>query len=127
VKNVIPPSRLTQAVSIMLNKYTPQPNTMDMGSMTMMGQPTAVGAGNDANNYLDERKRRMYNDQGTARVDHKIWYFSATQRHMRMASCRKVCRALATITTISRKTAFWPRTTSSRRIWSTWHREPFRA
>ncbi len=31
VKNVIPPSRLTQAASIMLNKYTPQPNTMDMG------------------------------------------------------------------------------------------------
>jgi hypothetical protein len=69
VKNVIPPSRLTQAASIMLNKYTPQPNTMDMGSMTMMGQPTVVGAGNDANNYLDTRKQRMYNDQGTARVD----------------------------------------------------------
>jgi Carboxypeptidase regulatory-like domain len=72
VKNVIPPSRLTQAASIMLNKYTPQPNTMDMGSMTMMGQPTVVGAGNDANNYLDTRKQRMYNDQGTARVDHNF-------------------------------------------------------
>ena len=66
VKNVIPPSRLTQAASIMLNKYTPLPNTMDMGSMTMMGQPTVVGAGNDANNYLDLRKQRMTNDQGTA-------------------------------------------------------------
>src|SRR5579863_3337284 len=54
----------------MLNKYTPQPNTMNMGSMTMMGQPTVVGAGNDANNYLDARKMRMFNDQGTARVDH---------------------------------------------------------
>ena len=53
VLNVIPPSRLTHAASIMLNKYTPQPNTMDMGGMTMMGQPTVVGAGNDANNYLD--------------------------------------------------------------------------
>jgi hypothetical protein len=67
--NVIPPDRLTQAASIMLNKYTPQPNTMDMGGMTMMGQPTVVGAGNDANNYLDARKQRMNNDQGTVRID----------------------------------------------------------
>jgi hypothetical protein len=72
MKNVIPPGRLTQAASIMLNKYTPQPNTMDMGSMTMMGQPTVVGAGNDANNYLDGRKERMTNDQGTFRVDHSF-------------------------------------------------------
>ena len=56
----------------MLNKYTPQPNTMDMGGMTMMGQPTVVGAGNDANNYLDARKERMFNDQGTFRVDHNF-------------------------------------------------------
>jgi hypothetical protein len=70
--NVIPPNRLTQAASIMLAKYTPQPNTMDMGSMTMMGQPTVVGAGNDANNYLDMRKMRMNNDQGTVRVDHNF-------------------------------------------------------
>ena len=70
--NVIPPGRLTRAASIMLNKYTPQPNTMDMGSMTMMGQPTVVGAGNDANNYLDSRKQRMTNDQGTVRVDHSF-------------------------------------------------------
>jgi hypothetical protein len=72
VKNVIPPSRLTQAASIMLNKYTPLPNTMDMGSSTMMGQPTVVGAGNDANNYLDLRKQRMTNNQGTVRVDHNF-------------------------------------------------------
>jgi len=72
VLNVIPPTRLTQAASIMLNKYTPQPNTMDMGSMTMMGQPTVVGAGNDANNYLDTRKERMTDDQGTVRVDHSF-------------------------------------------------------
>jgi hypothetical protein len=72
VLNVIPPSRLTQAASIMLNKYTPQPNTMDMGGMTMMGQPTVVGAGNDANNYLDMRKQRMNNDQGTVRLDHSF-------------------------------------------------------
>ena len=69
-KNVIPPSRIGHAASVMLNKYTPQPNTMDMGSMTMMGQPTVVGAGNDANNYLDQRKQRMNNDQGTVRIDH---------------------------------------------------------
>jgi len=72
VLNVIPPGRLTQAASIMLNKYTPQPNTMDMGSMTMMGQPTVIGAGNDANNYLDLRKQRMNNDQGTVRIDHNF-------------------------------------------------------
>ena len=72
VKNVIPPSRLTKAASIMLNKYTPQPNTMDMGGMTMMGQPTVIGAGNDANNYLDARKQRMNNDQGTVRIDHSF-------------------------------------------------------
>ncbi|HWT66529.1 MAG TPA: carboxypeptidase regulatory-like domain-containing protein [Terracidiphilus sp.] len=70
VANVIPPNRLTQAASIMLNKYTPQPNAMDMGGMTMMGQPTVVGAGNDANNYMDQRKEHMTDDQGTARVDH---------------------------------------------------------
>ena len=72
VLNVIPPDRLTQAASVMLNQYTPQPNTMDMGSMTMMGQPTVIGAGNDANNYLDTRKERMTNDQGTIRVDHNF-------------------------------------------------------
>lgn len=70
--NVIPPGRLTQAASIMLNQYTPQPNTMDMGGMTMMGQPTVVGAGNDANNYMDMRKERMTNDQGTIRIDHNF-------------------------------------------------------
>ncbi|HEY2467385.1 MAG TPA: carboxypeptidase regulatory-like domain-containing protein [Terracidiphilus sp.] len=72
VKNVIPPDRLTNAATIMLNQYTPLPNTMDMGSMTMMGQPTVVGAGNDANNYLDLRKQRMNQDQGTVRVDHNF-------------------------------------------------------
>lgn len=72
VLNVIPPSRISQAASIMLNKYTPQPNTMNMGGMNMMGQPTVVGAGNDANNYLDSRKMHMFNDQGTFRVDHSF-------------------------------------------------------
>lgn len=72
VLNVIPPSRLTQAASIMLNKYTPLPNTMGMGGMTMMGQPTVIGAGNDANNYLDARNEHMTDDQGTARIDHSF-------------------------------------------------------
>jgi len=70
--NVIPPSELTQAASIMLNKYTPQSNTMNMGSMTMMGQPTVIGAGNDANNFLDTRKEHMTDDQGTVRADHSF-------------------------------------------------------
>jgi hypothetical protein len=74
VKNVIPPARLvqSQAATIMLTKYTPQPNTMNMGSMTMMGQPTVIGAGNDANNYLDTRNEHMTDDQGTSRVDHSF-------------------------------------------------------
>jgi hypothetical protein len=72
VLNVIPPSRISQVANIMLNKYTPLPNTMDMGGMNMMGQPTVVGAGNDANNYLDARKERMTNDQGTFRIDHSF-------------------------------------------------------
>ena len=72
VLNVIPPQRLTQAASIMLNKYTPQPNTMNMGGSTMMGQPTVIGAGNDANNYLDTRNEHMTDDQGTVRVDHSF-------------------------------------------------------
>ena len=72
VLNVIPPGRLTHAASTMLNMYTPQPNTMDMGSMTMMGQPTVIGAGNDANNYLDTRKEQMTDDQGTVRIDHSF-------------------------------------------------------
>src|ERR1035438_7523406 len=56
----------------MLNKYTPLPNTMNMGSSTMMGQPTVIGAGNDANNYLDTRKERMTDNQGSVRVDHSF-------------------------------------------------------
>jgi hypothetical protein len=72
VLNVIPPDRLAMAPSIMLNKYTPRSNTMNMGGSTMMGQPTVVGAGNDANNFLDARKERMFNDQGSFRVDHNF-------------------------------------------------------
>jgi hypothetical protein len=72
VLNVIPPNRLTKAASIMLNQYTPLPNTMNMGGMTIMGQPTVIGAGNDANNYLDTRKEHMTDDQGTARIDHSF-------------------------------------------------------
>ena len=72
VANVIPPGRLTKAASIMLNKYTPRPNTSNMGASTMMGTPTVIGAGNDANNYLDMRKEQMTDDQGTARIDHSF-------------------------------------------------------
>jgi Carboxypeptidase regulatory-like domain len=72
VLNVIPPDRLTHAASTMLNKYIVRPNTMDMGGMTMMGQPTVIGAGNDANNYMDMRNEREFDDQGTVRVDHNF-------------------------------------------------------
>jgi Carboxypeptidase regulatory-like domain/TonB-dependent Receptor Plug Domain len=69
--NVIPPSELNSASSIMLKQYVPQPNQMSgMMGMNMNGQPTVVGAGNDSNNYLDLRNELHYTDQGTVRVDH---------------------------------------------------------
>jgi hypothetical protein len=47
--------------------------SLGMGSgMTMMGQPTVVGSGNDANNYLDVRNEVHYTDQGTIRLDHQF-------------------------------------------------------
>jgi hypothetical protein len=67
--NQIPASLLNRAASIMLSQYVPRPNTMDMGSMIMDGVPSVVGAGNDSNNYLDQRNGRNVNDQGTLRVD----------------------------------------------------------
>jgi hypothetical protein len=72
--NVIPASRISPVAATMLMKYTPMP-TMSMGGMggsTMMGQPTVVGSGNDANNYLDVRNEIHYTDQGTARVDRQF-------------------------------------------------------
>ncbi|HEX3436024.1 MAG TPA: carboxypeptidase regulatory-like domain-containing protein [Pseudacidobacterium sp.] len=74
VMNVIPPDRISHVATVMLGNYVPRPNiAMGMGgtgSMTMMGQPTVVGAGNDANNYLDVRNQVMSTDQGTLRFDH---------------------------------------------------------
>ena len=72
--NVIPASRLSAVAVKMLTTYTPQPNLMmgTVGGMTMMGQPTVVGSGNDSNNYLDVRNEIHYTDQGTARVDHQF-------------------------------------------------------
>ncbi len=107
VLNVIPPGRISQAASIMLNKYTPQPNTMDMGGMTMMGQPTVVGAGNDANNYLDARKERMFNDQGTVRIDHNFAngdtrLLPLLGRRRAWLHPRRACPASASITTTFR-------------------------
>jgi hypothetical protein len=69
--NVIPPNELNSASLTMLRKYVPQPNQMGgMMGMTMNGQPTVVGAGNDSNNYLDLRNELHSTDQGTLRVDH---------------------------------------------------------
>jgi hypothetical protein len=72
--NVIPASRLSPVAVTMLTQYTPQPNLMMGmgGGMTMMGQPTVVGSGNDSNNYLDVRNELHYTDQGTVRVDHQF-------------------------------------------------------
>jgi len=68
--NVIPPDELNSASSIMLQKYVPRPNQMSGMGMTMNGQPGVVGAGNDANNYLDLRNELHDTEQGTLRVDH---------------------------------------------------------
>ena len=69
--NVIPPNELNSASKLMLQDYVPQPNQMSgMMGMTMNGQPTVIGAGNDSNNYLDLRNELHYTDQGTLRVDH---------------------------------------------------------
>jgi len=68
--NVIPPSRLNSASSIMMQKYIPRPNQMSGMGMTMNGQPTVVGAGNDSSNYLDLRNELHNTDQGTLRIDH---------------------------------------------------------
>jgi hypothetical protein len=72
--NKIPTSRLSPVAVAMLTKYAPQPNLMrGMGSvMTMMGQPTVVGSGNDSNNYLDVRNELHYTDQGTLRIDQQF-------------------------------------------------------
>jgi hypothetical protein len=67
--NQIPQSLLNPAAAVMLGKYVPRPNTMDMGGMFMDGIPSVVGAGNDANNFLDQRNDRNFTDQGTLRVD----------------------------------------------------------
>lgn len=65
---------MNQVAATMLTQYTPMPGMMmdGMGGMTMMGQPTVVGAGNDSNNYLDVRNEIHDMDQGTARVDHQF-------------------------------------------------------
>ncbi len=72
--NKIPLDRMNSVAVTMLKQYTPQPNLMmGMGmGMTMMGQPTVVGSGNDSNNYLDVRNEVHYTDQGTVRVDHQF-------------------------------------------------------
>ncbi len=71
--NKIPVERFSPVALAMLTKYTPQPNVMmGMGGMTMMGQPTVVGAGNDSNNYLDVRNEVHENDQGSVRLDHQF-------------------------------------------------------
>jgi hypothetical protein len=67
--NQIPASLLNPAAFKMLNNYVPQPNTMDMGAMIMDGVPSVIGAGNDSNNYLDQRNERQIGVQGTLRVD----------------------------------------------------------
>ena len=66
--NRIPANLLSRAATGML-KYVPRPNTDDMGGMTMDGQPTVIGAGKDANNYIDQRNERLSTNQGTLRID----------------------------------------------------------
>lgn len=67
--NAIPSTLMNQAAFTMLNKYVPRPNAMDMGAMITDGVPSVVGAGNDSNNFMDQRNQRNLTDQGTLRVD----------------------------------------------------------
>ena len=67
--NQIPRDLLNPAASMMLGKYVPRPNTRDVGAMIVDGVPSVVGAGNDSNNYLDQRNERIFNGQGTLRID----------------------------------------------------------
>jgi hypothetical protein len=66
--NRIPQNLLSRAATSML-RYVPHPNSENMGGMVMDGQPSVVGAGNDANNYVNQRNARHSNNQGTMRVD----------------------------------------------------------
>jgi Carboxypeptidase regulatory-like domain len=68
--NRIPASLISPVAAMLLSRYVPHPNLDGMGmGMTMLGQPTVVGAGLDSNNYLDQRNERHFTDQGTLRVD----------------------------------------------------------
>ena len=69
--NRVPANLISSVASIMLNKYVPRPNMVgDVGmGMTMMGVPQVVGAGLDANNYLDVRNAHHDQNQGTIRID----------------------------------------------------------
>ncbi|HEY3443697.1 MAG TPA: carboxypeptidase regulatory-like domain-containing protein [Paludibaculum sp.] len=67
--NVIPVNMLSPAATTMLNQYVPRPNAMDMGAMIMDGVPSVVGAGNDSNNFLDQRNLSSITGQGTLRID----------------------------------------------------------
>jgi hypothetical protein len=118
--NVIPQDRINAAAQTMLNKYVPRPNLMmNMGGMTMMGQPTVVGSGNDSNNYLDVRNEIHYTDQGTSRVitilARRTLRSSATVWAPSADSCLKTCPVSATAMTTWRSRGCWAGTTSSRR------------
>lgn len=65
----IPAPLFNQPAQIMLKNYVPRPNTADMGATIMNGVPSVVGAGNDSNNFLDQRNEQHSTDQGTFRVD----------------------------------------------------------
>ena len=74
--NIIPSNLINPATALFLEKYMPRPN-MEMGmnsceGMTMMGQPTLVGAGVDCNNYTDTRNARHKTNQATIRIDHTL-------------------------------------------------------
>ena len=68
-ENVIPESMINKAAGIMLSKYVPRPNSSGGMAMSMMGAPVLVGAGQDSNNFLDNRSQRLTNDQGSVRID----------------------------------------------------------
>ena len=120
VLNVIPPDRLTQAASIMLNKYTPAAQHHGHGQHDDDGPADGYGRGQRRQQLPGLRKERMSNDQGTVRIDHSFAngdsaFFRYSVR-ANMALCHRACPALASTTTILRSRASWPGINHSRAL-----------
>ena len=94
--------------------------------MTMMGQPTLVGAGTDCNNYLDVRNELHVTNQATVRIDQMFasgdsvlpaTQLGAENGFMPSSGPRHAEFRIRCLTTISRSREASPGTTSSILAW----------